>query len=413
MDLLAWLDASPTPWHAASVGAAWLERVGFQDVPLEQSPWERRGIGAFVRTGGLLVAWKWPSTLESLRLGSAHTDSPCLRLKPRPERRGPGTWSLGVEVYGGALLHTWMDRPLEIAGRVQLANGQECLIRLTSPKPVLPSLAIHLDREVNEKGPQLNRELHLPVLAGLESSEWSLKARLAQQLDCQEEDILASELCVIDAQPAVRLGMDGELLQSGRLDNLASCHALLAGLLHTAAPTGTLPLVALFDGEEIGSEIRTGARSQLFSQILERIALTMGIVREPWLAMLARSAGLSADMAHAVHPNHPGKHDHCNAPLLGLGPVLKTNASYRYATDAPAAGLLRQAARKSGVPLQDFAMRADLGCGSTVGPALASSLGIAVVDCGAPMLAMHSSRELIALADHVASIALYQAFLEG
>jgi len=413
VDLTVWLEASPTPWHAAQAGAQWLESEGFGELALERSPWEIAGTGAFVRSGGLLVAWKWPSHLEALRVASAHTDSPCLRLKPRPERRGPGTCSLGVEVYGGALLHTWMDRPLELAGRVQLDDGQERLVRLTSPCPVLPSLAIHLDREVNEKGPQLNRELHLPLLAGLDEGTWSLMSALAQALECAPQDILAWELCAIDAQPPTRLGIAGELLQSGRLDNLASCHALLSGLLQSRPQPGILPLVALFDGEEIGSEIRTGARSQLFPQLLERLALALGVGREAWLALLARSAGLSADMAHAVHPNHPGKHDAGNAPLLGHGPVLKTNASYRYATDAPAAALLRLAARKAGVPLQDFAMRADLGCGSTVGPALAASLGIAVVDCGAPMLAMHSSRELFALSDHAASEALYRAFLEG
>jgi aspartyl aminopeptidase len=352
----------------------------------------------------MLVAWRWPSGPAALRLGSAHTDSPGLRLKPRPERTAAGATSLAVEVYGGVLLHTWFDRALEIAGRVFDAEGAQHLVRLGSPRPVLPSLAIHLDREVNEKGPQLNREIHLAPLACL--GPWELHEALARAIGSEP---MGFELCLVDPAPPELAG-NGELLLSGRLDNLASCHALLAALTGLETFAGW-PAIALFDGEEIGSELSTGARSDTLAHLLERAAAALGIDRAEWLSLLPRSIGLSADMAHAVHPNHPGKHDLGNAPLLGRGPVLKTNAAYRYATDGRSAALLRTLARDSGTPLQEFAMRADLACGSTVGPSLSSAFGMPVVDCGAPLLGMHSARELMALSDQEDSIRLYRAFL--
>lgn len=408
------LRASPTPWHATALSGQILSEAGFVELDSRREEWPREGDGAFVRSGGFLLAWRWPEHAKTLRLAAAHTDSPCLRVKPRPERRGHGTWSLGVETYGGMLLHTWFDRELEICGRVFLEDGVERLVRLASPRPVLPSLAIHLDREVNDKGLQLNRERHLPPLVGLDDGhDWSLTSSLATELGCSPEEILGWELCLSLAEPPSRLGHQGELLLSGRIDNLASCHSLLEALLDARPKVGTLPVLVLFDGEEIGSEIATGARSRRLSQLLERLATAMGLSRSRFLTWLSEGTGLSVDMAHAVHPNHPEKHDPVLAPVLGGGPVLKTNASYRYATDAPAAALLRQAARKAGVPLQEFAMRADLPCGSTVGPAIAAALGIPVVDCGAPMLGMHSARELFALSDHQAATQLYRTFLEG
>lgn len=404
MSLAAYLDASPTPWHAAAEAARRLEAAGFVPLDPAAARWTPEGPGAFVLRDGLLVAWRWPGSPAPLRLATAHTDSPCLRLKPRPERNGPGTTSLAVEVYGGLLVHTWYDRPLEIAGRAVTADRVNHLVRLPSPHPVLPSLAIHLDREQNEKGTQANREIHLPPLVGL--GKWSLSEALEAQLGAP---VLGSELCLVDATPAQTVG-HGELLQSGRLDNLSSCHSLLEALL-SPEPVAGWPAIALFDGEEIGSEIAAGARSNSLLHLLERAGLALGLDREGWLALLSSSIGLSADMAHAVHPNHPGRHDLANAPFLGHGPVLKTNASYRYATDAGSAALLRKLAQEVEVPLQEFAMRADLACGSTVGPGLSASFGMPVVDCGAPLLGMHSARELMSLADHAAATRLYQAFL--
>jgi aspartyl aminopeptidase len=398
------LTRSPTPWHAAAEAGKQLAQAGFQALDPKSEAWVIQGPGAYVVQGGLLVAWRWPATLTGLRLGSAHTDSPCLRLKPRSTKRSLAGTTLGVEVYGGMLLHTWFDRTLEIAGRVHDKDGRQHLVRLASPRPVLPSLAIHLDREVNERGPQIQRELHLPPLASL--GDWDLQAALQQATGV---DALGFELCLVDAAPPERAGT-GELLQSGRLDNLASCHALLSAFLALESFQGW-PVIALFDGEEIGSELAGGARSNTLLHLLERAASTLGAHRTQWLALLSASVGLSADMAHAVHPNHPGKHDLSNAPLLGQGPVLKTNASYRYATDGESAALLRRLAREVEVPLQEFAMRADLGCGSTVGPSLSSAFGMPVVDCGSPLLGMHSARELMAFEDQALSTRLYQAFL--
>lgn len=402
--LVEFLSASPTPWHAAREAGQILSKAGFPELDPGSQTWTAEGAGAHVVLGGMTVAWRWPDRLSGLRMACAHTDSPCLRLKPRPERRGPGCTVLSVEVYGGPILHTWLDRPLEIAGRAFLRDGTSRLVRLASPLPVLPSLAIHLDREVNDKGPQLNRELHLPALAAL--GEWDLQAALEEAVG---PGIAGTELCLVDSTPACVVGT-GELLQSGRLDNLSSCHALLAAFTGLETFSGW-PVIVLFDGEEIGSEIAGGARANTLLHLLERAAATLGADRTRWLTLLASSIGLSADMAHAVHPNHAGKHDLGNAPLLGRGPVLKTNSSYRYATDARSAALLRTLARDAGIPLQEFAMRADLGCGSTVGPGLSASFGMPVVDCGAPLLGMHSSRELMALSDQASSTALYQAFL--
>lgn len=402
--LTEFLSASPTPWHTAHEAGQILSNAGFAELDPRSERWRAEGEGAHVVLGGMVVAWRWPKHLSGLRLACAHTDSPSLRLKPRPERRGPDCTMLSVEVYGSPILHTWLDRPLEIAGRAFLKDGSSRLVRLPSPLPVLPSLAIHLDREANDKGPQLNRELHLPALATL--GEWNLQAALEQAV---EGEIAGTELCLVDSTPACLVGA-GELLQSGRLDNLSSCHALLEAFtgLETFAHW---PVIALFDGEEIGSELSGGARANTLLHLLERAAAALGADRTRWLALLSSSLGLSADMAHAVHPNHAGKHDLGNAPFLGHGPVLKTNSSYRYATDAQSAALLRTLARDAGIPLQEFAMRADLGCGSTVGPGLSASFGMPVVDCGAPLLGMHSSRELMAVSDQASSTRLYQAFL--
>jgi aspartyl aminopeptidase len=398
------LTASPTPWHAACEAGQILSQAGFHRLDPAAIEWEVQGPGAFVVLGGLLVAWRWPEKLCGLRLGTAHTDSPCLRIKPRATKRSLGATTLGVEVYGGMLLHTWFDRALEIAGRVHDKDGVQHLVRLASPRPVLPSLAIHLDREVNERGPQIQRELHLPPMVCL--ADWDLQDALTEAIGTEP---MSFDLCLVDSAPAQRVGA-GELLQSGRLDNLASCHALLEAFM-SLEDFKAWPVIALFDGEEIGSEIAGGARSNTLLHLLERAASCLGATRTRWLALLSDSMGLSADMAHAVHPNHPGKHDLSNAPFLGQGPVLKSNASYRYATDGQSAAVLRRLARQADIPLQEFAMRADLGCGSTVGPSLSSAFGMPVVDCGAPLLGMHSARELMAIDDHAQSARLYQAFL--
>ena len=413
-DFLSFLDASTSPWHAADRLAADLTQAGFRSLNLADPQWTTEpGRGAFVKRGGALVCWIQPVDKASrLALGLAHTDSPCLRIKPHAETVSCGCRKWSVETYGGLLNHTWLDRELVVSGRVCHDDGgwiREELVRLDGIRPLVPSLAIHLDRTVNERGLVVDRERHLPLLVGLEESP-ALSETLAHALGTSARQILSWDLCLSDAAPAALAGSD-DLVVSGRLDNLASCHALLLALKDLPARPDTLVAVAFLDGEEVGSTNADGADSSFLPQILERIALAQGMDRGAFLAWTSQGVALSADMAHAVHPNHPERHSTGHAPVLGGGPVLKWNAGLRYATTAASAARLRQIARQEQIPLQTFAMRADLACGSTVGPIVASQLAMEVVDCGAPMLAMHSARETMAWRDHQDSIRLFRGFL--
>lgn len=413
-DFLSFLDASTSPWHAADRIATDLASAGFRAIGLSDPAWTLApGERCFLKRGGAVVAWVQPTeNATGLALGLAHTDSPCLRIKPNAETISCGCRKWSVETYGGLLNHTWLDRELVVSGRVCHDDGgwiREELVRLTDIRPIVPSLAIHLDRAVNERGLVIDRERHLPLLVGLEESP-ALADVLAHAVGTSARQILSWDLCLSDAAPAALAGSD-DLVVSGRLDNLASCHALLEAVKDLAPRADTLVAVAFLDGEEIGSAAAEGADSSFFPHLLERIALAQGMDRAAFLAWISRGVALSADMAHAVHPNHPERHAAGHAPILGGGPVLKWNAGLRYATNAPSAARLRQIAREEKLPLQTFAMRADLACGSTVGPLVASQLSLEVVDCGAPMLAMHSARETMALRDHLDSIRLYRGFL--
>lgn len=417
-DLLGFLDSAPSPWHAATEVASRLEAAGYREVRESDPSWKfGPGEGVFLRRGGALVAWVVPTSQpRELVLGLAHTDSPCLRLKPRPDHSAFGCHKLAVEVYGGLLNHSWLDRELRVAGRVAVRDGtglREVLVELDNFRPLVPSLAIHLDRGVNERGLVLDRERHFPPLAGLETDGVpGIDRRLALQLDLPESDILGWDLCLVDASPAALAGSQ-DLVVSGRLDNLASCHALVRALLALEPSAHRLPMVALLDGEEVGSGVPEGADSRFLPRLVDRVLAGLGLDPIAAQSLIAGGFALSCDMAHAVHPNHPDRHDLRHAPLLGRGPVLKWNAGLRYATTATGTARLRMAAGSAGVPLQVFSMRADLACGSTVGPLVASGLGMEAVDCGAPMLSMHGSRETMAACDHVDSVKLYHAVLAG
>jgi len=417
-DLLSFLDRSPSPWHASAEVASRLEAAGFRELRDTDPAWTAApGERLFLRRAGALVAWIVPRREPSeLVLGLAHTDSPCLRLKPRPEFSSCGCRKLGVEGYGGLLHHTWLDRELRVAGRVALRDGdglREELVELDGFRPIVPSLAIHLDRGVNERGLVLDRERQLPPLAGLDRDDApSLEDRIARATGATTEDVLGWDLCLVDAAPASLAGA-GDLVVSGRLDNLASCHALLRALLALDPSDHRMAAIAFLDGEEVGSGTAEGADSRFLPRLLERALSACGLSPHRIEAVLASGFALSCDMAHALHPNFPDRHDPRHAPFLGRGPVVKWNAGLRYATTATGMARLRLAAGRAGVPLQVFAMRADLACGSTVGPLVSSGLGMDAVDCGAPMLAMHASRETMAAADHVASARLYHAVLSG
>jgi aspartyl aminopeptidase len=414
-DLLGFLSAAPSPWHASEVLENRLRSAGFRSLEPDKPFPGVHGGKFLLRRGGALVGWVVPMLAPTrLVLGLAHTDSPCLRLRPEPESISHGCRKLSVEAYGGLLNHAWLDRELEVAGRVciQESDGfREVLVRPRGLRPIVPSLAIHLDRTVNERGLVLDRERHLPALAGLQDGR-SFLSLLAESAGTDPDRILSWDLCLGDAVLPALVG-SGDLVASPRLDNLASCHALLAGLEVLEPRPDTLVAVAFLDAEEVGSTSSVGADSAFLPQILERIGLSLGLDRAAFLAWVSGGFALSADMAHAIHPNHPERHPPGHSPLLGQGPVLKWNAGLRYGTTAAGGARLRRLALEEGIPLQGFAMRADLGCGSTVGPLVASQLALETVDCGAPLLAMHSARETMALSDQFLCTRLYQSFLRG
>jgi aspartyl aminopeptidase len=340
-----------------------------------------------------------PLAENGLRLVGAHTDSPTFRVRPHSDVRQAGYRLVGVEPYGGGLWHTWLDRELTVAGRLALRGGTTALVRLPGAPLRLPSLAIHLDRSVKE-GLTLDPQRHLvPVWDRDLGSEPGLMEALADAAGVGVGDITGHDLVLADTQPAARAGADGTWVAAPRLDDLACCHSGLLALLGASAGERTQVLVCN-DHEEVGSGSMSGARGSLLEDVVRRLALATDPA-DPQAAhrALARSVLVSADMAHAVHPTRSDRHEPAHQPQLGGGPVLKVNANQAYATDAAGGGWFAERCAEAGVPVQSFVSRADLPCGSTIGPLTATRLGIATVDVGAPMLAMHSCRELASALD--------------
>jgi len=406
-DLLAFIDSSPSPYHAAAEVTRRLGDHGYRLFD-EREVWtlEPGSRGVVVR-GASVIAFCMgtePPARAGFTILGAHTDSPNLRLKPRPQLESSGYAQLSVEVYGGVLLHTWLDRDLALAGRVVLADGSEGLIDLRSPVARIPSLAIHLNRDVNKDGLTLNAQQHLVPVIGLErEAAPGLLDRIAQSLPISgvtARDVLGLDLGLFDAQPGVFGGQDAELLFSARLDNLSSCHAACVALVAAGPPRARTRVLALYDHEEVGSQSAVGARSYFLESVLERLARGSG---EPEMdakaRAFARSTLVSVDMAHGVHPNYAEKHDKQHRPMLGAGPVLKTNVNQSYSTDGGGAAAFIAACRAVDVEPQHFSARNDMPCGSTIGPITAARLGIRAVDIGNPMLSMHSCREMAAVAD--------------
>lgn len=402
-DLLAFLGASPTPFHAVTSATERLAAAGFQSIA-ETDPWTdlRPGRYTFAHGGSSVFAFVVPEgkRISGFRIVGAHTDSPNLRLKPNAEYKKEGYAQLGVEVYGGVLLNSWLDRDLSLAGRVYVREGDRIetrLVRFTKPMVRVAQLAIHLDREVNE-GLKLNRQEHLAPIFGLADADArDLTALLAEELKTTREAILGSELMLYDTVAPTLGGRNSEMIFSARLDNLAMCHAGVRALIDAAAEAqagDVVPVVALFDHEEVGSETAYGAQSGFLPRALERIIVGRGGSREDYHRALAGSLCVSADMAHAVHPNYESRHEARHKPVLNGGPVIKINAQQRYATSGATAVLFRELCAKAEVPVQHYAHRTDLPCGSTIGPIASTRLGIRTVDVGNPMLSMHSIREL-------------------
>ncbi|MEO6603118.1 MAG: M18 family aminopeptidase [Polyangiaceae bacterium] len=409
-DLLSFLDASKTPYHAVRELSRRLTAAGFRRFQ-EPDAWQvdPGARGFVVRAGGSIVAFevgsKPPADAGFILIG-AHTDSPNLRLKPQPEVSNVGYRQLSVEVYGGVLLSTWLDRDLSVAGRVVFADGKTELVDLGRSVCRIPNLAIHLNREVNSAGLVLNAQTHVVPVLGLESEPGGFEALLSEALmgtpssGAQVSDVLGFDLCLYDTQRAAFAGLGQEFLLSSRLDNLASCHAALVALLSASPGPEATRVVALYDHEEVGSQSASGARSHFLSDLLERLARSFSPKDASALPRaVSRSLLVSADMAHAVHPNYADKHDKQHRPLLGKGPVIKVNVNQAYASDAPSVAAFGAACRAVGVVPQYFSSRNDSPCGSTIGPISAARLGLRTVDVGSPMLSMHSCREMAAVSD--------------
>jgi aspartyl aminopeptidase len=422
-DLCQYAHASPSPFHAVAETSRRLEAAGFKALDLAL-PWELEPTrGYYVRRADAsVVAFRLGrrSPVEAgFRVAGAHTDSPTLRLKPDPTAGREGYAQLGVEVYGGALLHTWLDRDLGLAGRLVLDTPEGLagrLVRLDEPLCRVPSLAIHLDREVNDRGLVLNRQGHLPPIFALGDPEPATRAlweRLTAQVGASPEALRGFDLGLYDlTEPAVG-GLDGAFVFSARLDNLGSCHAATAALAEAAGTFAHTAAIALFDHEEIGSQSGHGAAGPFLREVLGRVLESLGDSGpSAFSRAMAQSFCVSADMAHAVHPNFTDKHEPRHLPRMNKGPVLKSNTQQRYASDGMVAGRLRALAREAGVPLQDFVTRTDLACGTTIGPITAASLGMPTVDVGNPMLSMHSARECAGAQDVAPMVSLLRALFE-
>ena len=411
-DLLNFIDASPSPWHVVASMEQRLRRFGFQKLD-ETQVWSLRAGGRYyvIRDDSsiiLFVAGSKDLAKTGFKILGAHTDSPGLRLKPNPVLNSDKLLRLAVEVYGGPILATFSDRDLSLAGRIayradnggianRLLHFEQTLLRL-------PNLAIHMNRAVNEDGLKLNKQNEIPLLFAGASEQ--LPADRFTSLLCEAtglaaERILSWEFNVYDTQKGVFWGADNAFYADSQLDNLASCHAGIAALLdETILDSGNTLVCAFFDHEEIGSESLKGAAGSFLPDVLERIALNIGLDQQDYRRALASSLMVSADMAHAYQPNFPNAYEANHKIIVNQGPVIKINANHRYASHCLSEAVFVDLCRQADVPFQKYAHRGDLPCGSTIGPIASARLGIPTVDVGNPMWAMHSVRESAGVLDH-------------
>lgn len=421
-DLCSFIDRSPTPYHAVREVTRRLEGTGFTEL-LEAETWalEAGSKRYVVRGGGSVIAFIVGSLSPAsggFRMIGAHTDSPNLRVKPQADVHHKGWRQLGVEPYGGVLYSTWLDRDLSIAGRVVVASKDGITTRLVDlERPVarVAQLAIHLNRGVNTEGNVLNAQKHLAPLLGV-GDKFDLVAHLAESLGESKVDVLGFDLMLYDTQKSALGGVDGELVLAPRLDNLGSCHAATRALSDRASkpPIPATQLIVLYDHEECGSRSAVGAQGTFLETTLRRIAegFPDGDAHS-FERSIARSFLVSADMAHAVHPNYADMHEPNHQPEFGKGIVIKTNANQSYATTGETQARLLYAARAAGVPFQHFVTRSDLPCGSTIGNITAARTGVATVDVGAPMLSMHSCREMAGAKDVELAITTFASALSA
>lgn len=397
LSLARFIDASPSPFHVVQSGIEILESAGFSEAdPAGADTMVGR---RYIRRDGSLVAWHVDANIEPgapLHLVGAHTDSPNLRLKPRPQADAHGYQRLGVEVYGGVLLNSWLDRDLGLSGRIVVRDSgtqtRELLVLIGDPILRIPQLAIHLDRDVSDKGLILNRQLHLSPIYGL-GKGGNILDLVAESAGVSTSDILSFDLMVHDTAPSGLIGAQQEFLSAARIDNQLSCHAGLTALTGVSAQT-SISMLALFDHEEVGSVSHTGAATAALGRIISQINEATGGDDNDLARTLGEGIFVSADNAHATHPNYPERHEPQHHIAMNAGPVLKHNANQRYTTDAVTAAEFHLAAERAGVHTQVFVNRTDMGCGSTIGPTLAALLGMRALDLGCPQLAMHSVREI-------------------
>lgn len=414
--LCGMLEKSASPYHAVREAAKQLDGAGYEELMPDRA-WELcRGRGYYVKLYGsaLIAFWIGENRKKGdmLRIEAAHTDWPCMKLKPKPEKKGDYA-QLNVEVYGGPVLNTWLDRPLSIAGRVALRgkNSFEPELRLVDfkrPVCVIPNLAIHMNRKVNE-GVELNRQVDLLPLCGGKKGEGWFSELLAKELSVEPEDILDYDLNLYNLDKPVVAGFDEELLLSPRIDNITSVQACVHGLLHGQRKEG-INMIALFDNEEVGSKTKQGGDSMVLSMMLEKLCLALSEEREDYLNAVAGGMLLSVDVAHAIHPNHPEKCDITNPIFLNDGVALKLSGTQRYATDSQAIAIVEQLCQTQSISYKKFANRSDIPGGSTLGSLASSLLPMKTVDMGIPILAMHSASETMGVRDYVSLCRLMQTF---
>ncbi|HNW33355.1 MAG TPA: M18 family aminopeptidase [Candidatus Ozemobacteraceae bacterium] len=410
-DLIDFIDASPTAFHAVETAVRRLNKAGFTELA-EGDAWKlKNGCKYYIiRNKSALLAFvvgRGNPSETGFRMVGTHTDTPCFRVKPSPEMTAEDAYiKLNTEVYGGPILSTWMDRPLSLAGRVALAGRgplqpKTVLVDFRRPVAIIPNLAIHMNREVND-GVKLNRQVDMLPLMGQTGAKFDKKGffvkLLAKELKVKPADILDYDLFLYEPGVGCFVGLGQEFISAPRLDNLASTHAALEALISAGAGKATT-VMAAFDNEEVGSSTKQGADSQMLAMLLERISTSLGGDREAFFRAVSQSFLISADAAHAVHPNKGEKCDPTNRPMLNRGPAIKVAASQSYTTDAPSAAIFESLCHAANVPVQRFLNRSDERGGSTIGPISSTHLDTRAVDVGIPLLSMHSVRELAGACD--------------
>lgn len=420
-ELISFIEKSPSRFHAVEAARLVLNGAGFQELDIKEK-WKMKSGGKYYVTKNdssmaVFIVGNKPVSNAGFKIIGSHTDSPAIRIKPNPEMTVGETYlKLNTEVYGGPILYSWFDRPLGLAGRVAIQDEETGKIiskpvKVDKIKTIIPSIAIHMNREVNSGFTVDKQKDLLPFITSIEeiTKKFDLKQMLSEQLNVEKERVLDFELYLYDMAQGQIIGLDNDMISCSQMDDLAMVYASLKALIE--APVGESTKIAMFfDNEEIGSKTMQGADSPLLSSILERITLGMGEDRESYLRALENSFVISSDMAHALHPNAQEKHDPTNKPLINGGPVIKISTNFRYTSDSESAAYFESLCKLANVPVQRFVNHSNERGGSTIAPITAGRLGIPSVDIGNPMLSMHSIKELCGVMDHHYLIKVFQEF---